>query len=94
MVYCQGQIETENGSVQTLWPPPPPPPPKKKKSYSPKLNKEKKLSEKRLKQTITFLVFCSKEHLKQLKQKCLKVCKTILISKGFLVLRKVDQTLN
>ena len=62
MVCCQGQIETENGSFQTLWtptaaPPPPPPPPHThththtKKSYSPKLNKEKikLLSDKHLK---------------------------------------------
>ena len=52
MVCCQGQIETENGSFQTLWTPSPPPPhTHTKKSYSPKLNKEKikLLSDKHLK---------------------------------------------
>lgn len=51
MVCCQGQIETENGSFQTLWTPSPPPHTHKKKSYSPKLNKEKikLLSDKHLK---------------------------------------------
>lgn len=52
MVCCQGQIETENGSFQTLWTPSPSPHTHtKKKSYSPKLNKEKikLLSDKHLK---------------------------------------------
>ena len=53
MVCCQGQIETENGSFQTLWTPPPHTHTHthKKKSYSPKLNKEKikLLSDKHLK---------------------------------------------
>ena len=51
MVCCQGQIETENGSFQTLWTPSPHTHTHTQKSYSPKLNKEKikLLSDKHLK---------------------------------------------
>ena len=70
----QGQIQTENGSVQTLWAP---------EKMSPKMKKRKRklfLSDNFLKKTMSVLVFCSKEHLTQLKRsgyKCAKQYKSI-----------------
>ena len=59
-------IQTENGSPQTLWAP---------KKMSPKMKRKRKvlLSCKFLEYTMSFLVFCSKEHLIQLKKKWLSV---------------------
>ena len=61
IVFQQGCIQTENGSIQT-WAP---------KKMSPKMKRRKRkllFSDKYFKSTMSFLVFCSKEHLIELKQ--------------------------
>ena len=60
IVFQQGCIQTENGSIQT-WAP---------KKMSPKMKRRKRkllFSDKYFKSTMSFLVFCSKEHLIELK---------------------------